>query len=647
MRASKLTTVDHAITSDPESLSQLVTSLRGRVSALEAEQHSLIEQRSKLLKDKKSQQTALDISETKSADLEVRCRSLNELGKSYSELFDLAPFAYMVLDAAGVVSKVNLAATCLMQLPSSRLINSLFSDFLNDSDQNKLSGYLNAAATSLLPEKWLVDLKIGCGEPVSVMLANNAINNSQTGEYSYQLMIIDVSEHVKNERLLRNANSYLTDLAHHDPLTELPNRMLFRDNLDSLVNQRIRDKGRIGLIYFDLDGFKPINDTFGHAAGDKVLKTIARRISGLLRPGDTISRLGGDEFTVIMDLPANAGEAMDYAQMIKTAIKEPFKFEDTSVSIGSSVGICLYPDHARHIDDLVKGADAAMYKAKQAGRDQIMMFTDESLETASRLSTLESSLSTAIENRQLQLHYQPIYDSKSLAIVSVEALVRWQHPVLGTVSPGEFIPLAEKTRQIIGIGEWVLEQACKQARVWRQSGINVPVSINVSSKELIDPDFAVSVRETLARHGLAVNAIEIEITETSVIFDYDQCIKTLQQLKDNGMVITIDDFGAGYSSLGRLAQLPVSKLKIDRMFINDISRCENVRSITHSLIKMAHELDLYVISEGIENHEQLEFLVKHNSDAIQGFMMSRAEPSFKITELLKDNLEPAQQNCLA
>lgn len=641
MRANKLTTVDHATSSDPETLSRLVTSLRDRIGALEDEQRSLLEVQSKLVKDRKNQQTALDISETKTADLAVRCKSLNDLGKNYSELFDLAPFAYVVLDSAGVISKVNLAATCLMQLPSSQLINTRFSDFLNDHDQNDLTGYLNSAASSLLPEKWHVNLEVGPGEPLSVMLANNAINSVRSGEYSYQLMIVDESEHVKNDRLLRNANSYLTDLANHDPLTEIPNRMLFRDNLQTLINKR-SNLGRIGLIYFDLDGFKPINDSFGHAAGDRVLKTVAQRVSGLLRSNDTISRLGGDEFTVIMDQPASAADAYSYARQIKAAINKPIELDDASINIGSSVGICLYPDHAINIDDLVKGADASMYRAKQAGRDKIMMYTDESLESASRLSTLESSLSSAIELSQLELHYQPIYDSKTLNVVSVEALLRWQHPTLGTISPCEFIPLAEKTNQIVNIGEWVLGQACKQARVWEQAGIGVPISINVSSKELNDPDFADSVRKTLEQHDVPENAIEIEITETSAIFDYEQCIKSLRQLRDNGMVITIDDFGTGYSSLGRLAQLPVSRLKIDRMFIEDITTCANVRSITRSLIKMAHELNLYVISEGIETHEQLELLVNNNSDAVQGFMMSQPKPSADITKLLlQHNQSPA------
>ncbi len=555
----------------------------------------------------------------------------------YRELFDLAPVGYISLSSEGIIDKVNLAAIWFLKIPGSKLINTAFSTYLTTDDQLKLHEYLMLVASSHLTQTWVANVQLPDGSSRPVQFMSSAIRSRKTHKHSYQIMIVDISQQLNNEKLLRNAKDYLEEMAHQDPLTKLPNRTLFTDNLQSAIDRRSRDGGKTGVIYFDLDGFKPINDSLGHAAGDNVLKEVASRVSALLRPGDSMARLGGDEFTVIMDNPAGADDVVAYAQAIAERIREPFKLDEAVVRVSSSIGISLYPDHAVKIDDLVKGADAAMYQAKQAGRDQVVMFTRESLETSDRQSVLETSLVHAVRDDQLILHYQPIYDVASLKVVSVEALVRWEHPTLGLVSPGEFIPLAEKTDQIVVIGQWVLETACQQARAWQMAGIHTPIAINVSGRQLVKPDYASNVSLTLARHGLSSNAIEIEITETAVMLDDVQCAQSLQQLKEEGHMLAIDDFGTGHSSLGRLAHLPVSRLKIDRIFIADMGLSSNMRSLIRSIIVMSHELGLQVVSEGIECQEQLEFLAKNHCDAIQGYMMSRPEPAADITKLLAFN----------
>lgn len=575
--------------------------------------------------------------EARADEQQVMLEDQKSTAKKYRHLFDLAPVGYLSMDEDGIITKINLAGTYLLRKPSSRIVKTPFSDYLVDEDQASLSERLMTAANSHLSMKWQVSLRLSDGTQRPVMLSTSAINARKSGELVFQVVIIDIEQQLNTEKLLRNANDYLDHLAHHDPLTNLPNRTVFTDRLQSLIAVRASTSERFGVLYFDLDGFKPINDTLGHHVGDAVLCEVADRVRLNLRPCDTIARIGGDEFTVILDQPDSAEEAILRAQRIADVIRAPIVVGDETVSVTSSMGLSLYPDHATKVNELVKGADAAMYQAKNAGRDQVRVFSRESVETSSRSSTIETSLPQALPNNQLQLFYQPIYSVDTSKVVSVEALLRWQHPTLGLISPADFIPLAEKTERIIAIGKWVLETACKQARAWHDMGLTQPIAINVSTRQLLEPGSADLVSDALMRYKLKAQALEIEITESALILDQHRCRMALQQLRNAGHIVTLDDFGTGHSSLARLVHLPVARLKVDRMFIKDIDHSSPMRSVIKSIVNMAHELGLSVVSEGVEKTSQLDYLAAIGCDAVQGYMMSMAKPGNEITELLQSD----------
>lgn len=587
------------------------------------------------------------------AELEARSKELQTLvddqkrrDSQYRQLFDLAPVGYLSMDENGVIDMINLAGTCFLHLPSVYLVNTAFSDYLCEEDRDLLHEHLTSVASSHLSLKWQVTLNLHDGTERPVMLATSAIRARKSVKIRYQVMIIDITQQLKTEKLLRNANDYLEELAHRDPLTHLPNRTMFTDTLQSMMVERSPEDAKVGIIYFDLDGFKPINDTLGHHTGDAVLCAIAERLRTQLDSADMVARIGGDEFTVILNNPRSAQDAIAQAHRISDIVRQPIETSEGTVSVSCSMGLSLFPDHAQKLDELVKGADAAMYQAKKAGRDQVRLFSKASVDNVCRLSQIETSLPLAVRDNQLELHFQPIYNTTTLTIVSLEALLRWKHPTLGTVPPGEFIPLAEKTDCIVEIGKWVLDAACQQAKAWRSDGFDIPIAINVSTRQLLDTEFSDLVSQTIDKFTLDARSLEIEITESAIMNDEHRCHDTLKKLQAAGHVVTIDDFGTGHSSLARLAHLPVARLKIDRMFTCDIDQSEQMQSIIRSIISMAHELGMRVVSEGIEHANQLDFLSKANCDAVQGFMMSRAKLPEDITKLLCLDREKVNGLCL-
>ncbi len=619
--------------------------MRARLRVLE-NQNTELEMREQELHDQiAGHRVALAEMKGRSAELMNLINEHKSTESRFRQLFDLAPVSYLAVDEDGIIEQVNLAATCLLRLPSVQLINTPFSDFLCESDHSHLNEQLSSVAETHLSLKWQVTLQLRNGLSQRVMLVSSCIRARNASRLKYQIMVVDITQQLNTEKLLRNANDYLEKLAHHDPLTNLPNRTMFTDRLQSLVAQRALENGKVGIIYFDLDGFKPINDTLGHHIGDQVLCQVADRVHQHLSPADTIARMGGDEFTIILGDPVDETDAVAVAQKIARIISMPMQLEDGEVSVTSSMGVSLYPDHAMRIDDLIKGADAAMYQAKQAGRDQVRLFSRASVESFSRLSRLETCLARAVIDDQLELYYQPIYNTVSLTVESIEALIRWDHPELGIISPNEFIPLAEKSDRIVEIGRWVLETACWQANEWRSQGFSKPIAINVSTRQLLEPEFAAQVQRTLDFYQLPSQALEIEITESAIMIDHQRSRDTLRQLQNAGHIVTIDDFGTGHSSLARLVHLPVSRLKIDRMFIKDLDQSEQMRSVISSIITMAHRLNMRVVSEGVEQASQLEFLSANQCDAVQGFMMSRAELPHDITRLLQLDNERINELC--
>lgn len=583
--------------------------------------------------------------ESRSQTFEVLLDELKQVDTRFRELFSLAPLAYASVNGAGVIENINLAGTSILRYPSSTLINSSFTDYLEEADVAVFAEHLNKVSSSSLSLKCKVNLRCSDGSISPVMLATTAVRARMGRGLSYQVMIIDISHQLETEKRLLDAKNFLEKLAHHDPLTDLPNRMKFSDELHEAISQCESEHQKLALLYFDLDGFKPVNDTLGHQTGDKVLCEIADRLQRHVNKNVSVARLGGDEFTLIIRNTVDSEEAVNYAKSLARLIKQPMVIDDNEIHVSCSIGVSVFPDHASTAKNLIKGADAAMYRAKKNGRGCVNLCSRESTAQASRKSIIETSLLRAIHEEQFELYFQPIYATNTLTIKSIEALLRWHHPELGLISPNEFIPLAEKSQHIAELGRWILDAACKQARRWQNEGFYTPIAINVSSGELMFADFTTAVAEALQRYQLPCDCLEFEITESAIMSDQQVCTDTLQKLRDCGHIISIDDFGTGHSSLARLAQLPVSRLKIDRTFIDGLDNNSQSQAIVKSIIVMAHELGLEVVSEGIEQASQLEFLADNECDAVQGFMMSRAKLPHAITKLLQLDKEKVSGLC--
>jgi len=390
-------------------------------------------------------------------------------------------------------------------------------------------------------------------------------------------------------------------------------------------------------MFLDLDRFKIINDTLGHPMGDRLLKGVAQRLRSCLREGDTVARLGGDEFMVVLPAIAHAEDAARVGQRILDALSVPFNFEGHELHIGVSIGIALYPNDGKSAEALLKNADIAMYRAKEQGRNNYQFYTPALNDMAFERLTLENSLRRALERREFVVHYQPQVSLNTGQIVGMEALVRWRHPELGLVAPMKFIPVAEETGLIVPIGEWVLQMACAQNKAWQEAGFPpLRVTVNLSARFFRRKDLMETVARILKETGLDPDYLELELTEGTTMENAEATIRTLHELKEMGVHLSIDDFGTGYSSLSYLKRFPLATLKIDRLFVQDITTSSDGAVITLAIIAMAHSLGLKVIAEGVETEEQLAFLRAHRCDEMQGYLFSRPIPAEAFTQLLRE-----------
>ncbi|KLU59516.1 cyclic di-GMP phosphodiesterase Gmr [Peptococcaceae bacterium CEB3] len=445
------------------------------------------------------------------------------------------------------------------------------------------------------------------------------------------LVFHDVSD---KRALLRQ----MTHQAHHDALTGLPNRLLFNDRLRQAIAQARRKNHHIAILFLDIDRFKLVNDTLGHAVGDHLLRSIAARLKGLLRESDTVGRQGGDEFILILPEIFGRTEAGTVAQKILTVFSTPFLLEQEEVFITPSIGISLYPDDGTDTETLVRHADAAMYSAKELGRNNYQFFTPAQNETAQSRLEIENSLRRALANNELVIHYQPVISVLSRAVVGVEALVRWQHPHKGLLLPSSFISVAEDTGLIIPLGEWVLRSACNQVHAWHKSGYPLRVAVNLSARQFKQPQLAETIRAVLKETSLKPDSLELEITESIAADDLDLTITILRSLKDMGIRISIDDFGTGFSSLSYLRRFPIDTLKIDKSFVADILPRQGEEIVT-AIIDLAQTLKLKVIAEGVETPAQLDFLAAKHCDEIQGYLFSKPLPHEEIGQFLAHRFE--------
>ena len=425
---------------------------------------------------------------------------------------------------------------------------------------------------------------------------------------------------------LEEEQTRLSHQALHDALTGLPNRVLFLERLTQSVEAASRRSIHSAVLFIDIDRFKAVNDIAGHAAGDQLLIGVARRLREVLRPADTVARLGGDEFVVLCEnLYDVQKEAVAIAERICETVSQPFSAAGNELFTSASLGIAFVrPGDDPHV--LVARADSAMYMAKQRGRSRWEIYHPDFDERTTRRAELINGLHRAVERTELVLHYQPVKDLGTGAVVSMEALVRWQHPTLGIVAPTEFIPLAEETGLIVEIGRWVLTEACTQCAAWRADGYDtVDVAVNVSGRQLEDPDFANDVERVLTATGLPASALSIEVTESVIVTEGSIGHEVLEELQRIGVSLAIDDFGIGYSSLSYLAKLPVHSLKVDRTFIAGLGTAQD-SSIVAAMVDLAHKLGLEVVAEGVETELELEQLREAHCDEAQGFLLGRPAP---------------------
>jgi diguanylate cyclase (GGDEF)-like protein len=408
----------------------------------------------------------------------------------------------------------------------------------------------------------------------------------------------------------------------------LPNRLLFHDRLSMAIAQTARLPQRLAVLFLDIDRFKVINDSLGHSTGDELLRGVAERLRACVREVDTVARLGGDEFTVLIAGLAADEDALKVAHKILETVRLPFQLDERELFVTTSVGIALYPADGLDAETLVRNADTAMYRAKDQGRDHCQLYTPAMNSRALERLSLESRLRQALQNEELVVFYQPVVDLSTGVVRGAEALLRWNHPQLGLLPPGEFIPLAEASGLIIGVGEWVLRRACAQMHSWHHLGFpGLSVAVNLSTRQFQQADLVSQVNRALQDSGLEAGALDLEITETNAMHNAEASVVTLGGLKALGVRISLDDFGTGYSSLSYLKRFPIDTIKLDQSFVRDVTSDPDDAAISSAVIAMAHSLELSVVAEGVETEEQLAFLRSQGCDRMQGHLLSPALPA--------------------
>ncbi|UCR87351.1 phosphodiesterase DibA [Pseudomonas chlororaphis] len=463
-----------------------------------------------------------------------------------------------------------------------------------------------------------------CGEIYPQWQTIRAIRDDDGQLSHYVAVFSDISA-------IKDSEHELAHLAHHDPLTDLPNRLLFTDRAEqALASAQIHKRG-CALLMVDLDHFKMINDSLGHNVGDRLLKAVAQRLQGMFGPGITLARLGGDEFAVLVESCGQPGQAAVLAQRIIDGVKQPFLMDENQLFINASIGISLFPSDALSAEQLLRNADTALFKAKSAGRDSYALYTEELTAHAQQRVEIAFELRRALEQQELRVFYQPVHDLASSRLVGVEALVRWEHPQRGLVSPGEFIPIAERTGLIAEIDAWVMQQACRQMCQWQAAGMELSfVAVNVSSRLFARRELYQQVAQVLHDTGLDPAYLELEVTESAVMEDPEVALEQMHRLRELGLRLAIDDFGTGYSSLLRLKRLPVQKLKIDQGFVAGLPWDEDDAAISRVIIALAQSMGMQVHAEGIEQVEQARFLLDQGCDLGQGYWFGRPVPAAQL-----------------
>lgn len=551
--------------------------------------------------------------------------------KRYQSFFELFPDAIVAIDENGWIVDANPSVQSITGYTIEETVQSSFYKLWSETDLPLIRKQLDGCNLEVIELECTLIQKDGGRTLVNLLLLPIHIDQRRTGVYG----VIRYS----NALEMNEAEKLLHHMAFHDSLTDLPNRQFFKDQLLQALDLSKKTRGSLAILFIDLDRFKLINDSLGHSVGDRVLQEAANRIQNSVRAGDFVARLGGDEFTVLLPVIEEESGAAKVAESILHAFSEPLRIEEERYFyLTPSIGIACYPGDGDTMLALMQNADAAMYAAKERGKNNFQLYSRGLHEETKQKLKLENELRTAVKEKQFLVYYQPQVDTRSGDMIGMEALVRWQHPERGLLTPSHFVPLAEESSLIVLIGELVLEIACLQNKQWQDQGLPaIPVSVNLSIHQLEQSDFITRVQSILDRTQLHPSFLELEITESMAIRHTDPILPKLRELVDMGIRISIDDFGTGYSSLSYLMKFPVQTLKIDRSFVKEMARDTDHAAIVSAIISMAHSLHLKVIAEGVETEDQLHLLKEGNCNEVQGFLFSTPVPSDRLEELLQKN----------
>jgi diguanylate cyclase (GGDEF)-like protein/PAS domain S-box-containing protein len=559
-------------------------------------------------------------------DLAASNHNLRLAEKVYETTFE----GILITDANSVIESVNPAFTKITGYRAQEVIGRKPS--ILSSGRHPAEFYQSMWADLLQRGYWQGEVwnRRKNGEIYPEWLSISAVKDSLGKVTNYVAIFSDITER-------KAAEEHVRHLAHHDPLTGLPNRILFMERVGHAIAHAHRAKRVTAVMFLDLDRFKIINDTLGHTLGDQLLQVVSKRLVSCVREDDTVARLGGDEFTIVLEDVADAGDIGSVAEKIIRMLSQPMTLEGHEIFVTTSIGIAIYPDDGDTADTLIKHADAAMYRAKDKGRNNYQFFTADMNVRALERLTMENSLRKALERNEFVLYYQPQVDINTHRITGMEALLRWRHPELGLVSPAQFIPIAEESGLIVPIGEWVLRAACAQNKAWQDAGFPaLRVAVNISARQFKQPNLVGTIAQVLADTGLNPRYLELEITENIAMEHAEDTVEKLRKLKEMGIRISIDDFGTGHSSLSYLKRFPIDAIKIDRSFVTDLSPDQDSAAIAAAISAMANSLKLKVITEGVETEEQLALLMTHNRDEVQGYYFSQPLPADAFAALLKD-----------
>ncbi|ORL61512.1 sensor domain-containing protein [Pseudomonas putida] len=557
-----------------------------------------------------------DISQQRRAEKDLRMAAT---------VFEHSTSAILITDPAGYIVQANEAFSRVSGYDVSEVLDQLPSLLTVDEQQEAHLRYVVKQLHQHGSWEGEVWLKRRDGEHYPAWVGITAVLDDEGDLASYVCFFTDISERKASEQRIHR-------LAYYDALPHLPNRTLFQDRLYTALQQAERHKAWVVLMFLDLDRFKPINDSLGHAAGDRMLKDMAQRLLACVDDDDTVARMGGDEFTLLLQPRASRemalNRAIHVAENILGSLVRPFVLENREFFVTASIGIALSPQDGSELSQLMKNADTAMYHAKERGKNNFQFYQADMNASALERLELESDLRHALEQNEFILYYQPQFSGDGKRLTGAEALLRWRHPRRGLVPPGDFIPVIEELGLVVDVGDWVLREASRQLKAWHKAKVRVPkVSVNISARQFSDGQLGTRIATILEEIGLPPACLELELTESILMRDVDEAMQILDGLKVLGLSIAVDDFGTGYSSLNYLKQFPIDVLKIDRTFVDGLPEGEQDAQIARAIIAMAHSLNLAVIAEGVETHEQLEFLREHGCDEVQGYLFGRPMPA--------------------